>query len=170
MPFQIGEAFFMSGLFEIWCLLLVMTIAEAYRRFQRVDLRGQVPAIIQMTEVEIIALNHSQLYKQGIDSTGLAMIPYGEGWYRDMKITMNPELGGITDLFLSGDFYSGFFVRTEAGEIIIGSSDSKSTDLEKRYGVSIFGLTYESMEDYTKNDFFVELRNYIEGITKIQMT
>jgi hypothetical protein len=169
-PFHIGAVFFMSGLLSMRCLLLGMTIAEAYRRFQRVDLRGQVPLIIELTAEQIISLNQSQLYGASLDSLGNELGGYWQEWYEDLKKSMNPALGGKVDLNLTGDFYRGFYVEVKGENIIIGSSDSKSDDLESKYGKAIFGLSQESKEDYTLNIFFNSLKNYIEGITKVQMT
>jgi len=160
----------MSGLFEIWCLLLVMTIAEAYRRFGMINLREQVPVIIELTSDEIILLNQAQLYKSSLDSLGNNLGGYSMEFYENLKKELNPALGGLVDLYLTGDFYGGFYVSIEDGSFIIGSTDSKSDDLESKYGKAIFGLSDESKAIYSRGLFFQALRNYIEGITKIQMT
>lgn len=146
-----------------------MTINEAYRRFSRLDLRSQVPIIIELTSEQIILLNQAQLYQSSMDSLGNNLGGYYFEWYEDLKKGLNPGLGGLVDLYLTGNFYSGFFVRVEGGEIIIGSTDSKSDDLETKYGKAIFGLSDMSKAQYSLGVFFTGLRNYIEGVTGITM-
>ena len=133
------------------------------------DLRSQVPIIIELTSEQIILLNQAQLYQSSIDSLGNNLGGYYFEWYEDLKKGMNPGLGGLVDLYLTGAFYSGFFVRVEGEEIIIGSTDSKSDDLETKYGKAIFGMTDESKARYSLGVFFTGLRNYIEGITGLTM-
>jgi hypothetical protein len=147
-----------------------MTIAEAYRRFGRLNLREQVPVIIELTSDEIILLNQAQMYKSSLDSLGNNLGGYYFELYENIKKELNPALGGLVDLYLTGDFYSGFFVSIEEDNFIIGSTDSKSDDLESKYGKAIFGLSDESKAIYIKGLFFNTLKNYIEGITKIEMT
>lgn len=146
-----------------------MTINEAYRRFSRLDLRAQVPVIIELTSDQIILLNQAQLYQQSSDSLGNALGGYHLRWYEDLKKEMNPGLGGLVDLYLTGAFYSGFFVRVEKDVFVIGSTDGKSGDLESKYGKAIFGLTDESKAKYTVESFFSALKNHIEGITGFGM-
>ena len=139
-----------------------MTIAEAYRRFSRLDLRGQVPIIFELTEEELILLNQAQLYTESIDKDGDPLGGYQQIEYEEMKIEMNPQLGGRVDLYFSGAFYSGFYVEVLKDEYIIGSKDEKSELLSNKYGMAIFGLTDESKARYTREIFFRALKNYIE--------
>jgi hypothetical protein len=139
-----------------------MTIAEAYRRFSRLDLRSQVPIIFELTKEEMILLNQAQLYTESIDKDGDPLGGYKQIEYENLKIEMNPQLGGRVDLYLTGEFYAGFYVEVLKDEYIIGSKDSKSEELENKYGTAIFGLTDESKARYTREIFFRALRNYIE--------
>lgn len=146
-----------------------MTIAEAYRRYSKLSVREQIPVIIELTKDEIILLNQTQLYNHSIRKDGTALGGYAWRDYEEMKEMMNPALGGLVDLYLTGDFYRGFYVEVKDTHFVIGSRDSKSGDLENKYGVGIFGLTDESRATYIREYFFRALRNYIEGITGIKM-
>lgn len=146
-----------------------MTISEAYRRFQQVDLRNQVPVIIELTSEEIILLNQMQLYTESLDKSGAELGGYRSQEYENLKRGLNPGLDGKVDLRLTGDFYGGFYVRVEDTEFTIGSTDSKASKLEAKYGKAIFGMTDESKARYSMGVFFNALKNYIENITKIQM-
>lgn len=164
------DGFFMSGHLHFSFVLLDMTtISGMLERFKELDLKGAVPEIIMLTSGNIISLNQAQLYNHGIKKDGSFVGTYQWDEYEAYKKTLNPNLGGMVDLYLTGSFYSGFFVKTENGEIIIGSEDSKSDALQKKYGVNIFGLTDFHKSEYTKKVFFVELKKYIENITKLSM-
>ena len=143
-----------------------MTIKEAVRRVQFLDLRKQVPIIIELTSEEIIALNQAQLYTMSIDRDGDALGGYQSVFYEEIKKGLNPQLNGKVDLYLTGDFYNGFYVRVEDTEFIIGSTDGKSQELENKYGKAIFGLTDESKSEYIRKVFFNAVLNYVSSITK----
>lgn len=143
-----------------------MTINEAFKRVQAVNLRAQAPIIIELTADEIIMLNQAQLYTQSIDRDGDALGGYRAVWYEELKRGLNPQLDGLVDLNLTGDFYGGFYVSVEDTEFIIGSTDQKSQELENKYGKAIFGLTDESRALYIKNAFFKALMNYLQTLTK----
>jgi hypothetical protein len=143
-----------------------MTIKEAFRRAQFLNLRKQVPIIIELTSEEIIALNQAQLYTRSIDSDGDALGGYQDAFYEELKKGLNPQLNGKVDLYLTGDFYSGFYVQVDDTEFIIGSTDEKSQKLENKYGKWIFGLTDESKSEYIRKVFFNAVLNYVSNITK----
>jgi len=147
-------------------VLLEMTIKEAFRRAQFLNLRKQVPIIIELTSEEIIALNQAQLYTRSIDSDGDALGGYQDAFYEELKKGLNPQLNGKVDLYLTGDFYSGFYVQVDDTEFIIGSTDEKSQKLENKYGKWIFGLTDESKSEYIRKVFFNAVLNYVSNITK----
>jgi hypothetical protein len=153
----------------VW-IYLEMTINEAYKRVKNLDLRAQVPIIIELTSEELIMLNQAQLYTKSIDRDGEALGGYQSQFYEDLKKGMNPQLGGLVDLNLTGDFYGGFYVRVEDTEFIIGSTDEKSQELENKYGKDIFGITDDSRGEYIRTAFFIALKNYLQNITKFPFT
>lgn len=144
------------------------TISDVYERFKRLDLRGQVPIIVEMTGEQMILLNQSQLYTQSLDAKGEPLGGYFYQYYEDLKRSMNPQLDGRVDLYFSGAFYSGFYVKVQDTEFLIGSTDPKENNLEAKYG-EIFGLTDENQAKYVFDIFFEALRQYIENMTKIKM-
>lgn len=143
-----------------------MTINEALKRVQAIDLRSQVAVIIELTQDELIMLNQRQLFTQSIDKDGDELGGYATANYTEFKKGLNPQLDGLVDLYVTGDFYNGFFVTVEGETFMIGSSDSKSSKLENQYGKAIFGITDESRAIYIKNAFFVALKNYLVNMTK----
>lgn len=144
------------------------TIEEMLNRFESLNLRAEIPILIEKTEETIIALNQRQLYTQSIDKDGDPLGGYRSLAYEEMKIAMNPELGGLVDLNLSGAFYRGFRLLTVDENIFeIDSTDSKTEDLENKYGAAIFGLTEDSLAEYAFGAFFDAVSGYISNITKL---
>jgi hypothetical protein len=137
-------------------------------RFESLDLRAQIPSLIESTEETIIALNQRQLYTQSIDKDGDPLGGYRSAEYESLKASMNPILGGLVDLNFTGAFYRGFRLLTVDENIFeIDSTDSKSEQLENKYGEAIFGLTEDSLSEYALGAFFDAMAGYIESITKL---
>jgi len=143
-----------------------MTISEAFNRVKRLDARTESRIIIELTGDEIILLNQAQLYTQSIDRDGDPLGGYFSQAYEDLKKGLNPQLGGLVDLNLTGDFYGGFYVSVGDTEFVIGSTDEKSQQLENKYGKWIFGLTEESRATYIKTIFIKALMSYLQTVTK----
>lgn len=145
------------------------TINGMYERVAKLDLREQVPAIIENTAEEIIALNQEQLYLSGINREGEELREYRNENYARAKNSMNPNPGlGVPDLNLTGDFYRGFKLQMEADGFSIDSTDQKTGMLKDKYGETIFGLTPDSRIRYAFGAFFDAVKNYIQNITGLQ--
>lgn len=140
-----------------------MTIAEMHRRVKSIQLRQEVPKIVENTSYEIEALNKLQL-NQGLSSDGDKIkIRYRSNSYAKKKNQLNPAPGfGVPDLFLTGSFYKGIGVVVRGYSYEIDSKDEKSSRLEKKYGKQIFGLTPEHKSEYAKGVLFNGIKSYIE--------
>lgn len=133
------------------------------------DLRSQVPTIIENTEEEIVELNQEQLYLSGIDAEGNTLDHYRNPEYSEMKAAMNPNPGaGIPDLNLTGNFYRGFEVSVTKDEFILSSTDPKTEWLEERYGEKIFGFTRDSRKRYALGVFYNAVKLYITQVTGLK--
>ena len=103
----------------------------------------------------IIDMNTETLM-HGLDADGEKLTPeYRSDEYAAEKNRMNPLPGeGTPDLFLEGNFHSGFYVKPEKMGWSIDSKDSKRDKLANKYGDDIFGNTKEDEkeinEDYIK--------------------
>ena len=144
------------------------TINEMFERFNRLNLRDQIPILIEGTADDIIARNQSQLYTQSIDKDGDALGGYRSAQYEELKAQLNPILGGLVDLNLTGAFYRGFEILIEEDEFQVFSTDEKTEDLVNKYGAAIFGLTEENLAGYAFGAFFDALKNYIENGTGLK--
>jgi len=143
------------------------TIADMYRRFKSINLRQQVPILIEQDADTVTDLNKEQLYERSVDKNGAPLRLYGSVGYSLDKNRINPRPGfGRPDLYLTGAFYRGFNIRVTRNALTITSSDSKTSMLTKKYGQDIFGLDQQS-----RDKFRPRLQNnivkYIRLITKV---
>lgn len=145
------------------------TISEAYENVKRLQLRKQVPIILEQSKEEIIALNQRQLYNNSEDSEGTPLRLYSSAGYSFEKEKRNPNPGyGRPDLFLHGDFYRGFKVTITPEFYIINSTDSKTKKLIAKYGEDIFGLTKESKTELVEERLRKGLANHIYTTTGLE--
>lgn len=144
-----------------------MTIDEAYRRFKSVNLRQQIPILIEQDSETVIELNQSQLYDRSVDSNGEPLRLYSSQAYAIDKNRMNSKPGlGRPDLFVTGQFYKGFNIRVTRNALTIRSSDSKTSDLIKKYGEGIFGLDPVSKDKF-RPILHGNIVRYIKSVTKV---
>lgn len=142
------------------------TIIELLEGVQKLNLMAEMPIIIENTSGEIIKLNQGQLYYSGENSKGQKLQGYYFAWYERMKAAMNPNLNGeAADLFLSGDFYGGFYVKVDKNVFEVSSSDRKTTLLTGKYSEDIFGLSDESLTEYSLGIVLDAIQLYISQVT-----
>lgn len=142
------------------------TIAEMYNNFKRVNLRKQVPIILEQNKEELIALNQRQLYIKSQDSEEEPLQFYRSNGYADLKHRLNSSPGfGRPDLFLTGAFYKGFTVTVSPTFYIINSNDSKTQKLVAKYGPNIFGLSEESKAQFIEERLRKGIANHIYATT-----
>lgn len=85
--------------------------------------------------------------KAGKNADGKIIGKYKSDKYAAKKHAMNPLPGeGNVDLILTGKFSSEIFAQSDGGVMEIASNDSKSSDLESKYGETIFGLSSKFKE------------------------
>jgi len=128
-----------------------MTAYDYIQKMERVisELPKESHRIIRQNEEEILDLNRDrQLYDKGIDSNGQRIFPPYSAVTRLIKRSQGNIFNRVT-LFDTGDFYEGFRIKLNGygNPFNIYSTDSKSSDLQEKYGSSIFGLTRQN-EDY----------------------
>jgi hypothetical protein len=145
-----------------------ITIAEMMRRFQSVDLRNEVPKIIERTAPVIEQMIQEQL-NDGVDNSGSKLPQYKSLKYAQKKYKLNKKPGfGNPDLNLTGSHYKGLRVKVRKTEFDIDSADSKSDKLENQYGEGIHGLTDKNKQIYIDGVFFNGIKEYIEGKTGVK--
>lgn len=139
-----------------------------FRKFQSLDLRGQVPKIIASSTDEIETLNKKQLYEKSVDRNGEPLRLYASLSYAIEKNRKNPMPGfGRPDLFNEGSFFRQFFTVVGANYYETSSRDSKTSGLVAKYSSDIFGLTKENKAKYASETLFEGIKSYIVGKTGV---
>lgn len=144
------------------------TIDDILSNFQSLNLKDQVPVIVQKLSPEMVDYNLNQLEK-GLTSEGISITPrYKSPLYAAYKQQIGSIAGfGVPNLKLSGDFYSGFYIQITGMSFDFGSRDSKSLLLEGEYSKNggIFGLTDDNKGNFAQQDVKPELFDYIYSKT-----
>lgn len=139
------------------------TVRALLRGFKSIRLEQQIPKIIE-SDAELLANYNKDQLNRGLTSKGEEVAPgYASAIYEREKFSMNPLPGlGVPDLRLTGAFYSGFNVTAGyTGIFTFDSSDSKTPNLEAKYGKFIFGLTNENKKIYATTVFIGKIQEYI---------
>jgi len=101
-------------------------------------------SIISKNKERILDLNREkQLFDKGIESNGSKIFPSYTAYTVSTKRLFQLPYNRVT-LFQTGAFYNAFDLRNQNGKITIFSRDSKTSELQDKYGSSIFGLTDEN--------------------------
>lgn len=145
------------------------TILGMLDKVKSVNLRDQVPIIIEQTKETAIDLNRLQLYAMSEDKNNMSLLMYRSPFYANYKNQRNPKPGfGHPDLFLTGSFQRQMFMKVEKETFNISSHDSKTFDLVKHYGDDIFGLTVKSKQVYANTVVYDGIKRYITGKTGLK--
>lgn len=128
-----------------------MTLIELHKRIRSIKIKKLMDSVILEHESEIIDANTDQLSK-GFYSDGDRMPDYANENYAQFKQSIGSKAPyGITDLKLTGDFHSGFFMKPDSDGFQIWSSVSKTDELVGKYGADIFGISPESKKELKSN-------------------
>lgn len=100
--------------------------------------------VVEESKNQAIDLNTKQLFS-GRTSKGESTGNYRNEEYARFKRSLNPA--GVKDYKLTGDFYSGFFAKTDSFPIIFDSTDEKASLFRD---ADLFGLDQTSLEEYRK--------------------
>lgn len=141
-----------------------MTIAECSNRFYNAleTLGDEINRILDELCPQIEQWQRDRLY-HGFYTNGEPIVPT----YTDFTISIKASKGQETDrvtLLDTGAFYAGIFANVEGDEILIDSTDSKSTKLKRKYGEDIFGLLPEEVaesNEITADAMVKYVKNYV---------
>lgn len=148
------------------------TILSKLNDFKKLNsfIRSEVLEIIRGHEDVIINLNREQLERGELFNEEPIRPEYQSSEYATQKQQLNSRPAyGTPDLLLTGAFYGGFFLTVKGETFEIDSTDYKKLMLTYKYGNYIFGLSSSSLEIYTKNYFFPELKAFIEDTAKVKL-
>lgn len=147
-----------------------MTFTELNQTIQKFDAEQVVEEVYEQTKEPLADLNAVQLL-QGLSAKGRNLKSYASPLYAEMKNRMNPLPGyGNPDLRLTGAFYRGIYASNQSGSLSITSTDSKTPDLEKKYGeLNIFGLSEKFRIEHVVENIEPAFKKEIESVTGLTM-
>ena len=107
-----------------------------------IDLPDLIKEIVKGKEAFIVNLVKNRLYQTGKNGSGQLILPsYALSTIRDKK-RRNKRTSHVT-LRNEGLFYKGFYLELERYNIILNSSDNKTSWLIDKYGPTILKFTAE---------------------------
>jgi hypothetical protein len=126
--------------------------------------------VYEQTKESLADLNAVQLL-QGQSAKGKNLKSYANEEYAAYKNRLNPLPGyGNPDLRLTGAFYQGIRAEFSGGRLQITSTDSKTTDLQKKYGdENMFGLSEKFRNEHVKENIEPVFKKEIEATTGLNM-
>lgn len=120
--------------------------------------------IVEKEEARICDMNsEEQLYEKGQNALGVDIMDYLP--YRPLTIRIKTEKGQPTDrvtLRDTGDFHGSFFVEANNEGFRIDAKDWKRDELVQKYGMQIFGLNDENMNELAHQVMLPELINKVK--------
>ncbi len=122
------------------------TALTILKKVQSINVLDAAKSAITETKDYAIAVQKVQLF-QGIESTGLAIIPSYTKRTKQIKAKKGQPTDRVT-LKDTGSFYRGIRIDVVGEVIRIDSVDPKKSDLETKYGKEIFGLGMRARIDY----------------------
>ncbi len=137
-----------------------MNIWESYANsFKSIDVKAIVIAIVKDLSEVILDINRGeQLYLKGELSDGSFLDSYTSTTiaYKVATPGVDKRIENMT-LKSTGGFYDGFKLMVTNDEIIITSTDEKTSELTGRYSKNIFGLTDENWQDLVDSNIVPNL-------------
>ena len=145
------------------------TIHEMLRRAQSIDLQAIGVSVIVDTKDELIKLNKEQLMDKGEDKNLVKLKSYRSASYARKKNQRNPFPGlGTPDLYNTGAFQNAFQLKINSkNSFDIYSNNSKSGDLQKKYGKAIFGVSDPNKQEYADEYMQPALVREVRKILKV---
>jgi hypothetical protein len=106
--------------------------------------------------------NVNYLYEQGKTSEGISLPEYSE-FTKEIKRKKGQPIDRMT-LRDTKAFHNSFFAEYKYGKLEITANDEKTTELTKRYGSDIFGLTEEKRRQVSREIILPIFVNEIKNL------
>jgi hypothetical protein len=130
----------------------------------------KLPAALNTTVVEVVRdnayileLDNQQQLEEGLDANGRDITPE----YTFFTIEEKEKKGQPTDrvtLKDKGDFYRGIVARVRGESVEMVGTDSKTQELQQKYGDAVLGLSEEAVDDFRQTHVQPELEYKIRQV------
>lgn len=122
-----------------------MLISELADRLKSINIAQLKFEAVSKNQTLIVELNRKQM-RAGQSSKGKIAPPYSFGYGLDKKKLSSYNAPPPTpDLYVTGAFQRGMFLRLSTKRYFVDSTDSKTNKLKAQYA-NIFGLNNRSLE------------------------
>jgi len=145
-----------------------MTIANMVSRWENLNVPEAVISAMREKAGELPDFNREQL-EMGLRSDGGEVAPPYSFVTVQLK-SVKAGLAGVSDrvtLYDTGDHYRQMYAEVRGEDVIFGSRDWKSSDLEAKYGLEIYGLTPASKRNFNEEflilEFIRQVKNNLYG-------
>lgn len=123
------------------------TIKAFNSRLQKVNFKSAAQEACRVSGFDIVQSIRSQMLRGERGDNQKIQPKYSSPIYAIDKQRRNPQAGfGNPDLYDTGAFQGGIYIKFGNYNFTIGSNDSKSPDLEAKYTTQIFALNTTSRE------------------------
>jgi hypothetical protein len=130
-----------------------------------------LPQVLERTVGEVVAdnayvleLDNLQQLEAGLDAEGQRIEPPYTGTTREIKKQKGQPTDRVT-LKDKGDFYRGIVAKVRAQDVGLEGTDSKTQELQEKYGQNIIGLSDEAVdafrEDYVRPELQYKTREVL---------
>lgn len=159
----------------------IIEVAERVRKLAQ-NIEKQVAAIIDNTKEEIVKKNRQQLL-DGVKSDGTELTPsylndpyfktreaaqrYSD--FKDKITPSNKRKKGTPNLYINGLYHNSIKIDVRGEIFKIQSTASIGSDIERKYGENVYGLTTESTRAYIRETFYPLFKQYIEDTTQLKL-
>ncbi len=117
----------------------------------------KLPVTLSATVVEVVRdnayvleLDNQEQLQEGLDASNRDITPE----YTFFTIEEKEQKGQPTDrvtLRDSGDFYRGIVARVRGEAVEMVGTDSKTPELQQKYGTAVLGLSDEAVDDFREH-------------------
>lgn len=141
-------------------------LRETLDKWRRVEqnFTDIVYASMERNEESVTEYNRRQLNEEGIDKFGQEITPAYSFATVAIKRQKGQEANFVT-LRDTGSLQRGLFLRRNGDSFDIESKDSKFSDIVKKYGDEVFGLTSESKRQLWIGVLKSDVVKVIAGLT-----
>lgn len=140
-----------------------MNLRQKNEQFQEINPFQAFAKFVNDNPSFFLKLLKEQMYA-GKNGKGKDTGAYMSKKYGEEKYKMNPGANGRVDLFYTGDFYDGQFLKVKSTKksmsITFYSTDEKADDLTEYYSIAIWTFNKETLEK-AKYEIIKKFKDYL---------
>jgi hypothetical protein len=142
-------------------------ITETIAKLKKVDIEALALESIRKNEDLLTAMNTDQLF-EGKTADGGSLPDYSP-----VSVSLFGKRPGPWQLYDTGDFYQGWFIKADKFPVIFGSTDGKTDDIRLKTEIrgvnsdEIFGLNAENTTEYSKEYLIKDIAGAVRNVLQL---